>query len=88
MTDFVKKIYHMPGTKLTPEVVLARTLEKTPRIKAVAVMIIWDDDSVDSDWSLMSASEFCFMVARLEMERNLMLMTAPVPAETSPERPA
>lgn len=56
------KLRHLPGTTLTPEVVLHRTLNKLPRIKAVAIVIQWDDDSMDTDWSQMRRSDL-FMAA-------------------------
>jgi hypothetical protein len=56
------KLRHLPGTTLTPEVVLHRTLNKLPRIKAVAIVIQWDDGSMDTDWSQMQRSEL-FMTA-------------------------
>jgi len=59
MTDYVPKMVHLPGTKLTPEVVLHRTLQKLEHIKAVTVMIQWNDDSYDADWSQMKVSELC-----------------------------
>lgn len=52
-------LVHLPGTRLTPDVVLHRTLNKAARIKAVVVVIQWDDDSMDADWSLMPTSALC-----------------------------
>lgn len=52
-----RKIVHLPGTKLTPEVALHRTLSKLEHIKAVTIIIQWDDDTFDVDWSSMKASE-------------------------------
>ena len=54
-----RKVVHLPGTTLTPEVALARTMQKLPRIKAVAIVIQWDDDTFDCDWSSMRTSELC-----------------------------
>lgn len=51
-----RKLRHLPGTRLTPEVVLHRTLNKIDRIKGVVVVIQWDDDSMDVDWSQMTVS--------------------------------
>lgn len=51
-----RKLEHLPGTRLTPEVVLHRTLNKIDRIKAVAIVIQWDDDSMVTDWSQMPLS--------------------------------
>lgn len=52
-------VVHLPGTQLTAEVVLHRTLGKLDRIKNVIVVIQWDDDTMDIDWSQMKASELC-----------------------------
>lgn len=69
MTDtYDPKLVHLPGTKLTPEVVLHRTLNKAPRIKALAVVIQWDDDSYDADWSMMKTSEL--VMAALVLDEN------------------
>ena len=59
MSDYEAKIVHLPGTKLSPEVVLHRTLQKVGRIKAVAIVIQWDDESYEMDWSLMKNCELC-----------------------------
>ena len=51
-----RKLQHLPGTRLMPEVVLHRTLNKCDRIKAVAIVIQWDDDTMGTDWSQMTLS--------------------------------
>lgn len=56
--DYDPPLVHLPGTKLTPEVVLHRTLNKKARIKGVALVIQWDDDSFETDWSAMSIADF------------------------------
>ena len=56
-----RKILHLPSTPLTPEVVLARTLEKCPSIKNVAVMIEWDDTDVSCDWSNMRMRDLVYL---------------------------
>jgi hypothetical protein len=63
---FERKIIHLPGTKLTPEVVLHRTLTKLPHIKAVTIIIQWDDDSYAVDWSSMRVSELSLASMTLE----------------------
>jgi len=50
-------LVHLPGTPLTPEVVLHRTLNKIKSIKSVTVIIRWTDDSVDTDHSLQTSQE-------------------------------
>ncbi len=59
MTEYDPPLVHLPGTELTPEVVLHRTLNKVSRIKAVTVVIQWDDGSFGIDWSSMKVSELC-----------------------------
>lgn len=54
------KVVHLPGTKLTPEVVLHRTLQKLDSIAGVVVLIQWKDSTVDVDWSNMKLSELAF----------------------------
>ena len=68
MTDLraQRKIVHLPSTELTPEVVLARTLEKSQRIKSVAVLIEWmgdeqADGGVSCDWSQMRMREIVYL---------------------------
>mgnify|MGYP001570167661 CR=1 FL=1 len=57
MTDYEPKIVHLPGTELSPTVVLHRTLAKVDRIRAVTIIIQWDDETYDADWSSMKVSE-------------------------------
>lgn len=71
---FERKIIHMPGTRLTPEVVLHRTLTKTAHIKAVAIVIQWNDDSFECDWSTHKLSDLCMgsMVLNETVRKRLM----------------
>lgn len=55
----MKTVIHLPGTKLNPDVVLARTAQKLDRIKGVVVIMQWDDDTFAVDWSQMKLSELC-----------------------------
>lgn len=71
--SYEPKLVHLPGTKLTPEVVLHRTLNKLERIKAVTIVIQWDDDSYVADWSQMKASEICMASAVLATHAQLEL---------------
>ncbi len=55
-----RKIVTMPGSRsTTPEVVLARTLEKARagHIKGILIGIIWEDGGCSSDFSVMKVSE-------------------------------
>lgn len=54
-----QKIVHLRGTPLTPDVVLHRTLQDVKKISAIAVVIKWDDDTYDVDWSRMTTSDLC-----------------------------
>lgn len=68
--DYDPPLVHLPGTPLTPEVVLHRTLNKIARIKSVIVIMTWDDDSVSTDHSLQSAADMVFGAKILECEIN------------------
>lgn len=57
--DYVPKIALLPGSTLSPEVVLNRTTAKLGRIKAVVVVMQWDDGTYDCDWSSMKTGELC-----------------------------
>lgn len=52
-----RKLIQLPGTAPSVEVVLHRTLNKLDRIKSVTIVIQWDDDTLDADWSTMKTSE-------------------------------
>ena len=64
-----RKLRHLPGTALSPELVLHRTLEKLERIKSVVVVIQWDDDTFDVDWSAMGSSG-TLLVAAMALEEE------------------
>lgn len=72
-TPYNPPLVHLPGTKLTPEVVLHRTLNKVSRLKAVVVVLVWDDDSMDCDWSSMRTSELCMASMVLARQTNQIL---------------
>lgn len=73
MAEYDPPLVHLPGTVLTPEVVLHRTLNKVHRIKAVSIVIQWDDGTFVCDWSRQATPEFVTAAAalRLEAERQL-----------------
>lgn len=68
MSDYQRKIISLPGAGVSPEVTLHRTLDKIDRIKAVTIVIQWDDDTFDCDWSSMKLSELCMVEKILIME--------------------
>lgn len=57
MAGYEPKLVHLPGARLTPDVVLHRTLNKLEHIKAVAIVIQWNDETYAVDWSQMKTSE-------------------------------
>ena len=66
MNDYEPPLVLLPGAKLTPEVLLHRTLNKKERIKAVVVVIQWDDMSFDVDWSSMELRDLSMGLLTLE----------------------
>lgn len=68
MADYVPKIRIFPGSRVSPEVLLHRTLDKVKRIKAVTAIIQWDDDTYSCDWSSMKVSELCMAEKILAIE--------------------
>lgn len=55
----MSKIHQLPGTTLSPKVVLARTMDEVDRIKAVTIIIQYDDDTFYSDWSCQEVKDLC-----------------------------
>lgn len=53
---YVSPLVTLPGVAPSAEVVLHRTINKLPRIKAVVIVMQWDDDSFAVDWSDMKKS--------------------------------
>lgn len=74
--SYTPPLVHLPGTKLSPEVVLHRTLNKLKRIKNVVVIIQWDDDSMDIDWSEMKASELAMASLLLSQQATAQIVRA------------
>lgn len=66
MSEYVPRLVHLPGTDLSPQVVLHRTLGKLERIKAVVIVIQWDNDEFATDWSQMKVSELAMASMMLE----------------------
>lgn len=61
-----RRIVHLPGTALMPEVVLHQTLENVARIRAVTIVIQWDDDTFDIDWSRQQTNDLCMGAVLLQ----------------------
>lgn len=66
-------LVHLPGTELTPEVVLHRTLNKKHRIKSVVVAIVWDDSTISLDWSEITNGEMALAAIALMQETGLIV---------------
>jgi hypothetical protein len=66
--DYVPKIAVFPGAPLTPEVVLNRTVAKLGRLKSVVIVLQWDDETFDCDWSSMKTSELCMAKEVLQIQ--------------------
>lgn len=56
---YERKLISFPGSDISPELVLHRTLGKLDHIKAVTVVIQWNDDTVGVDWSTQKTSMLC-----------------------------
>lgn len=59
MNEYVPKIVSLPGSDVSPETALHRTLNKLEHIKSVVIIIQWNDGSFACDWSSMKVSELC-----------------------------
>jgi hypothetical protein len=66
-------INHLPGTKLSPEVVLHRTLQHVDRIKSIVIIIDWDDDTVGIDYSQQKMSTLTYAEKMLTLKVNDVL---------------
>lgn len=80
--DNSNKLIHLPTSRLTPEVVLHRTLNKVKDISAVAVVIKWNDNTMEVDWSCMAISELCMASMVLD---NTAQREMTRPAEDEPD---
>ena len=72
-----RKIVTLPTKEShTPEVILARTLEKARagKIRDVVVAIVWKDGAVSSDWSNMKLSDvfYALHISQLEIDEQIL----------------
>lgn len=74
MSDYEPKVVHFPGTRLSPEVVLQRTLAKLDHIESVAIVIGYKDSTKACDWSQMKVSELCMASMVLSEEARDVMM--------------
>jgi heme-degrading monooxygenase HmoA len=61
-------IVRLPGTKLTPKILLAQTLEDADHIESVVVITKWKDDDTTVAWSRQEQQDVAFAVQILEMK--------------------
>jgi hypothetical protein len=85
--DYDPPLVHLPGTVLTPEVVLHRTLNKKARIKSLVVVIKWDDDSFDTDHSLQSVSDLAMASRMLDKTVDRIMFLENPGAVFMPRKP-
>ena len=65
-TPYVPTLLVLPGTRVSPEVILHRTLNKKEHIRSVVVVVEWLDGSMDIDWSAISTSKMCMAAVLLQ----------------------
>jgi hypothetical protein len=74
-------LVHLPGTNLTPEVVLHRTLNKKQYIKAVVIAIVWEDETVSLDWSTMNNGDMALAALALMQEVGYIVLRKDTPSK-------
>lgn len=67
------KLIHLPGTRLTPEVVLRQCLARVKDIKSVIIICQDNEDFYDCLWSQMKLSELSFAVMTLDEDFRRMM---------------
>lgn len=72
---YVRKLVQLPGTAPSPLVVLHRTLNKVEHIRAVVVLIQWNepDSAIAVDWSKISTAALCTAHLTLAEETRRVL---------------
>ena len=73
MSDYVPRLVQLPGTETSPQLVLHRTLDKLAHIKAITVVIQWNNNEYTTDWSQMRVSELCMATAHLQEQCRLTM---------------
>ena len=63
-----QKVVYLPGSRVSPQVVLHQVVENVSRIKAVTLVIQWDNDTFDVDFSRQQVSELCMAAVLLQAE--------------------
>jgi len=79
LKEWYRKLVPLRGSDTTPPIVLMRTLDKADRMKAVIVVIQWNDGSYDMDWSSMPASTLAVatILMQEQTKRNIVGIEAP-----------
>lgn len=66
-------IVRLPGTKLTPKVLLAQTLEDADIIESVVIITKWKDGEISVAWSRQEQEEVALAIQYLEMKLRKVL---------------
>lgn len=66
-------IVQLPGTTLTPETLLHQLLENKNNLKAVIIVQLDNEDSVNVSWSNMRADSMAYMMKIAEMETDRVI---------------
>lgn len=67
---YLRPLVHLPGTPLTPEVVLHRTMNELDRIASVIVVIVFKDNTIEVDRSRMKMETLAWASMTLTDEAN------------------
>jgi len=71
---YFRKLVPLRAQDTTARVVLERTIDKADRIKSVAIVIHWDDDTFALEWSTMQNGTFACMAILLNQEAQKSLV--------------
>jgi len=71
----MSKLVRFPKTTTTPELLLHQLLEHASQMKALSVVIEWEDESMDTHWSKTKATKLCAAGSLLQHEAMEMLLS-------------
>ena len=60
------EIVHLPGTRLTPEVVLHQCVDEIDSLKAVVVLKLDKEGDSYATWSQMDLGDLCYLLTKLQ----------------------
>lgn len=89
MSDWTKerKIVSFPGAASTPEVILGKYLEmaKAGKIKKVAMVVQWDDETFEPVYMVMPISSLCMAAKVLDQAALCEMYRHDPPGPTNPD---